>query len=135
MQRRIIQSHTSLPHTSLQYIERDGSARVDYIPEDTIQLPEDMATIDAGAPWGCARCWGGGGAGQEGGLLGGAPALSPPIVNHPPRASPTTPALLPARRRLDRIDQAALPLDGAYAPGQLDGRGVHIYVLDTGLRT
>jgi hypothetical protein len=36
--------------------------------------------------------------------------------------------------RLDRIDQAFLPLDSSYSPGALNGKGVHIYVVDTGLR-
>lgn len=35
----------------------------------------------------------------------------------------------------DLQDQAALPLNKVFAPGNLTGRGVHIYVLDTGLRT
>jgi subtilisin family serine protease len=35
--------------------------------------------------------------------------------------------------RLDRIDQDALPLNGAYSPGPLTGSGVHVYIIDTGL--
>lgn len=35
---------------------------------------------------------------------------------------------------LDRIDQAALPLDGSYNYN-LNGQGVHAYIIDTGIRT
>lgn len=36
--------------------------------------------------------------------------------------------------RLDRINQESLPLDDSYSSGDYDGRGVHVYVLDTGVR-
>lgn len=36
----------------VQYIERDRIATVDHIPEATIELPGDVATVDAAAPWG-----------------------------------------------------------------------------------
>lgn len=35
---------------------------------------------------------------------------------------------------LDRVDQEALPLDGAFSPGYT-GKGVTIYVIDSGIRT
>lgn len=35
---------------------------------------------------------------------------------------------------LDRIDQAALPLDGSYS-APTDGAGVHAYIVDTGIRS
>lgn len=35
---------------------------------------------------------------------------------------------------LDRIDQAALPLDGSYSWPESAGRGVTVYVIDTGIR-
>lgn len=34
---------------------------------------------------------------------------------------------------LGRINQDGLPLDGRYSSGNYDGRGVHIYNLDTGV--
>lgn len=39
----------------VQYFEKDAIAVVDNIPSSTIELPADMATIDASVPWGCAR--------------------------------------------------------------------------------
>ena len=39
------------------------------------------------------------------------------------------------RPGLDRIDERSLPRDGVYNDRGLNGTGVHVYVLDTGLRT
>lgn len=41
----------------------------------------------------------------------------------------------PHPRSLDRIDQPSLPLNGQFNPQGLNGSGVHVYILDTGLRT
>jgi subtilisin family serine protease len=55
--------------------------------------------------------------------------------------SPTTsPTAFPATLSwgLDRLDQDALPLDGGFDTrdaGGVTGRGVHVYMVDTGVRT
>lgn len=37
----------------LQYIERDGTATLDYLPEETILIPDGKAGAAAVTPWGC----------------------------------------------------------------------------------
>ncbi|MEY4633612.1 MAG: hypothetical protein RLZ18_984, partial [Actinomycetota bacterium] len=55
-------------------------------------------------------------------------ALVPLLVAHPGDAAPLWPAW-----HLDRINQAALPLDGNTSMGNLTGVGVDIYIVDTGV--
>lgn len=62
-------------------------------------------------------------------------------VNHPATGNAVLPcccvmpccAWLPLCS-IDRLNQVDLPLDSYYSSGDYDGRGVHVYVLDTGVR-
>ncbi|MFJ3879589.1 S8 family peptidase [Streptomyces sp. NPDC090077] len=69
------------------------------------------------------------------------PAVPPPAVTVPvpvPAPAPAPVAAVtqrPAPWALDRIDQRELPLDGAYTYSGKKGRGVTVYVVDTGINT
>ncbi|XP_004363407.1 peptidase S8 and S53 [Capsaspora owczarzaki ATCC 30864] len=54
--------------------------------------------------------------------------------NQPLPQIPTEMYQVNAPWNLDRIDQRALPLDGFYKY-HFDGAGIHVYVIDTGIRT
>ncbi|WP_277752143.1 S8 family peptidase [Streptomyces sp. C] len=73
-----------------------------------------------------------------------APDLAPGPVPGPvpvpglvpdPVAAPAPLTQRPAPWALDRIDQRELPLDGAYTYSGNQGRGVTVYVVDTGINT
>ena len=56
------------------------------------------------------------------------------VMAAPTVALPTLGAPTATLWSLDRIDQAQLPLDGGFATSQLAGQGVHVYVVDSGVR-
>ncbi|MFF5704201.1 S8 family peptidase [Streptomyces sp. NPDC012794] len=67
-----------------------------------------------------------------------APAVPEPLPTTPipaPADAPAAQTQRPAPWALDRIDQRELPLDGSYTYSGDNGRGVTVYVLDTGINT
>ncbi|MFM7263283.1 MAG: subtilisin, partial [Acidimicrobiales bacterium] len=68
-------------------------------------------------------------------LAGALPAVNAPILPTRARAAGVSAAAAPVDLwSLDRINQAALPLDGNTSQGSLTGEGVDIYVVDSGVR-